>query len=131
MDISRRGLLSGAGVLGGAAVLGGVGAADAAASRPDATARPDAPPPGLVSISSAPQPGVSYRFASWPDVSALNDILSGRRFSASGVSATEFNDVLGATFDLAPGAIVHDLEIYCSASVSASAGLAVWSSGNA
>lgn len=129
MDISRRGLLSGAGVFGSAAVLGAAGLADAAPTSASAVAAPGTTPPGIDSISSPPQAGVSYRFASWIDTSPLNDFLSGRRFATPGVYTSAANDSLGATFDLPPGAIAHDVEIYLSAQVNASIGVAVWSTG--
>ena len=100
-------------MIGGAAVLGTAGRADAAPVGADATAQPLTTPPGIVSISSAPEPGVSYRFASWEETSPLNDFLHGRIFSTPGLFTSAGNDFLGTTFDLPPGVLVHDVEVYC------------------
>jgi hypothetical protein len=129
MDISRRGLLTGAGAIGGAAVLGTAGAAGAAPAGADATVEPNATPTGITSISSAPEPGVSYRFASWLETSPVNDFAHGRSFSAHGVFNGSGNDFLGTTFELPPGAVLHDVEVYFSAQVNTIVNIATWSSG--
>lgn len=122
-------VVMGAGVIRGAAVLGPAGRANAALVGADATARPQTTPPGIVSISSPSEAGVSYRFASWLETSPLNDFLHGRLFSPPGVYNGAGSDLLGTTFDLPPGVLVHDVEVYCSAQVSTFATVAIWSTG--
>jgi hypothetical protein len=126
MDISRRGLLTGAGAIGSAAVLGS--AVPARASSAGAAVTPDAPPGGLVSLSTAPEAGVSYKFAMWADASPLNSLANGRIFASSGVYANP-QDIIGAVFDLPPGALVHDVEAYYRANLNTTLTAAVWASG--
>jgi hypothetical protein len=93
-----------------------------------ATSRPHGVPAGLSSISSAPEHGVSYRFAMWADLTPLNNLADGRVFQTYGTSVAT-QDLLGASFELPPGARVHDVEAYYSATNETFLGVAVWSSG--
>jgi hypothetical protein len=128
--ISRRGMLAGLGVAGGAAVLARAAPASATPG-PTTPAQPLAAPAGLAPISSAPEAGVSYQFRSWDDFFAEDDLLYGRRFGGGGVYTSAASDYLAATFELPPGAVLHDLEWYVSNSVSMNVYANVWQSSQA
>jgi hypothetical protein len=132
-NISRRGLLAGVG--GAAALLGTAGSAEAAPPLrgPDASRRPAGVPPGLVSISSPPEIGVSYRFAMWSDLTASNDITNGRHFQSEGVTvlSTTTTDSMATCFEVPPGTRVHDVEAYYNANTNTTLRVSVWNSGAA
>ncbi len=71
---------------------------------------------------------MSYRFASWGDLTPLNSLADGRVFVSEGVSATT-SDPLGCFFELPPGARVRDAEVYYIANTNTTLSVAVWSSG--
>jgi hypothetical protein len=125
--MSRRNLLAGLGIAAGGSVLLANNRAEASApvlTGPDRS--PDTTPPGLVSLSSAPELGVGYRFAYWADFSPEIALSEGRTWSG-GVYTT--NDYLAASFDLPPGVLLHDVEWYTDNAADASAHTSVWMSG--
>jgi hypothetical protein len=131
--ISRRGILAGLGVAGGAAVLGVAAPASATASSstppsPSVHAQPQSVPSGVAPISSAPEAGVSYQFRSWDDFFPEDDLAYGRKFGGGGFYTNIASNYLAATFDLPPGAILHDLEWYVSNSVAMTVYANVWQS---
>jgi hypothetical protein len=133
--ISRRGLMAGLGAAGGAIALGTVTPASAAPVAAPTTPRRqlqrDTPPGGISPISSAPQFGVGYQFRCWDDFFPEDDLGYGRKFGGGGFYTNVASDYLAATFDLAPGATLYDLEWYVDNSADMTVYANVWASNQA
>jgi hypothetical protein len=128
--ISRRGLMTGLGAAGGALALGVVAPTSAGAA-PRPQLQRDAPPAGLAPISSAPQLGVGYQFRSWDDFFPEDDLAYGRKFGGGGFYTNVTGNYLAATYDLAPGATLYDLEWYVSNTAPMTVYANVWASNQA
>lgn len=129
-NLPRRHLLAGLGALGGGAVIAGL-PGTAAAAEPDGAAGPpslDGPggraTPITLTNASAPAPGIRYEFRGVFDFVAESptaDLV----WSSTGIYASGTESNLWTSFDLPPGAVVHDVEWYVrNDSPSAAYGLA-------
>lgn len=116
--LGRRHLIAGLGALGGGALIGGL--PEAAAASIDGTG-PDGPGaaggpggrafPISTTMASAPQPGVRYEFRGVFDFVA-ESVGADLIWSQTGTYATVVDSALWTSFDLPPGAVVHDIEWY-------------------
>lgn len=132
---SRRAVLTGIGVAGGAGLLGEAIATASPASagvRPGGIRRlagPAKSPTGVTSISSPPEPNVSYQFLSMFDFTPGDSLANGRLYDEAGVYTPAAEDVLIGTFDAPPGAVLHDVEWYVYNTVAASWFVGLWAPG--
>jgi hypothetical protein len=92
-------------------------------------AGPFAPPTGLTTISSPPQPNVSYQFRSFWDLVPADTLAAGRTWGGKGMYTSVSSDALIATFDVEPGVILHDVEWYVANTSAATWGVDVWAAG--
>jgi hypothetical protein len=131
--ISRRSAIAGLGLASGAAALGIATPAAAAPAPPPphGPMRPHTVPGEISPISSAPEMGVSYAFRSWDDFFPEDDLLYGRRFGGDGFYTSGASNYLAATFDLPPGALLHDLEWYVSNTAVMTVYANIWQSSHA
>jgi hypothetical protein len=116
-NLPRRHLLAGLGALGGGAAIAGLPGA-AAAADPDGAAGPpalDGPggraTPITSTLASAPEAGVRYEFRG-PFDFVVENPSAGLTWSSLGVYASGGESTIWTSFDLPPGAIVHDIEWY-------------------
>jgi hypothetical protein len=120
--MTRRRLLTGLGV-GGALLGAGTPAASARPARPwgapDGGGQLTNAAPPLTSIASPPEPGVVYVGRSMDD---FRPFTGGRIFGGYGVAGDQSD--LRATFELPPGALLRDLEVYLHNTVTATGVLA-------
>jgi hypothetical protein len=131
---NRRAVLTGIGVAGGVGLLGEAIATPAsAAGRPGSSsvhATPASPPTGFKTISSPPQPNVSYQFRSFWDFTPADTFAAGRAWGGSGFYTPGSLDPLLATFDAPPGAVLHDIEWYVENTATAGWGVGLWGAGS-
>ena len=74
---------------------------------------------------------MSYAFRSWNDFFPEDDLLYGRKFGGGGFYTSAASNYLAATFDLPPGAVLHDLEWYVSNTAAMTVYANVWQSSQA
>jgi hypothetical protein len=128
--LTRRTVLTGVGVAGGTGLLGQATAAPArAAAQPGSTAGPAMPPTGFKTISSPPEPNVSYQFRAFWDFFPGDDMAAGRVWGGNGVYTNKGADQLITTFDAEPGAVLHDIEWYVANTSAVGWGIALWGAG--
>ena len=128
---SRRAVLTGIGVAGGVGLLGEAITTPASASqRPGVADGPANTPTGLTTIASAPQANVSYQYRAFIDFLPGDTLSAGRTWGGIGAFTSGSSDLLAATFDATPGAVLHDIEWYAYNTATITWSVGLWAAGN-